>query len=144
MSSTAPAMATVPAATSTGRVVQVIGPVIDAAFDDGQVPDIYNALVIRQAATEGRPALNLTLEVQQHIGRNMVRAVAMSSTDGVVRGMEVVDSGGPITVPVGVAALGRILNVTGAPVDERGDIPDTAERWPIHRPAPLFVDLEAK
>src|SRR5688500_13933965 len=118
MSATAPARATVTAAGmsgTVGSVVQVIGPVIDAAFPSGQVPDIYNAIVISQAAKDGRPALNLTLEVQQHIGRNMVRAVAMSSTDGVVRGMEVVDTGGPITVPVGAAALGRILNVTGAP-----------------------------
>src|SRR5690606_18322269 len=92
----------------------------------------------------GRPALDLTLEVQQHIGRNMVRAVAMSSTDGVIRGMEVKDSGGPISVPVGKAALGRILNVTGTPVDERGTIDDSVERWPIHRPAPKFVDLEPK
>jgi F-type H+-transporting ATPase subunit beta len=82
--------------------------------------------------------------VQQHIGRNQVRAVAMSPTDGVVRGMEVVDTGSAITVPVGVNALGRILNVLGEPVDERGDIPADALRWPIHRPAPKFVDLEGK
>ncbi|MDR0787417.1 MAG: F0F1 ATP synthase subunit beta, partial [Gemmatimonadota bacterium] len=143
MSATAPERASVPAV-NMGKVVQVIGPVLDIEFTDGQIPDIYNAVRVRQPATEGRQALDLTLEVQQHIGRNMVRAVAMSSTDGVVRGMEVEDLGGPISVPVGKAALGRILNVTGTPVDERGEIPATTERWPIHRSAPAFVDLEPK
>ncbi len=145
MAATAPERATVRrGGTSVGRVVQVIGPVIDAEFGEAQIPDIYNALRIRQPAQDGRPAIELTLEVQQHIGRNMVRAVAMSSTDGVVRGMEVEDTGDSISVPVGVPALGRILNVLGEPVDERGAIPATAERWPIHRPAPAFVDLEPK
>jgi F-type H+/Na+-transporting ATPase subunit beta len=144
MAATAPERATVATGRNVGRVVQVIGPVIDAAFDEGHIPDIYNALRIRQPAQDGRPALSVTLEVQQHIGRNMVRAVAMSSTDGVVRGMEVEDTGSSITVPVGAAALGRILDVTGEPVDERGDIPLTSERWPIHRAAPAFVDLEPK
>jgi F-type H+/Na+-transporting ATPase subunit beta len=128
----------------SGRVVQVIGPVIDAEFGEGEIPHIYNALRIRRPAEDGREAIDLTLEVQQHIGRNQVRAVAMSSTDGVVRGMDVEDAGSPITVPIGTAALGRILNVTGDPVDERGDIPADAERWPIHRPAPAFVNLEPK
>src|SRR5215207_2864920 len=100
MASIAPERATVSTGHQVGRVIQVIGPVIDAAFEDGHLPDIYNALVVRQAAGEGRHELNLTLEVQQHIGRNMVRAVAMSSTDGVVRDMEVIDTGSPITVPV--------------------------------------------
>jgi len=144
MAATAPDRATVPTTRNVGRIVQVIGPVIDVEFDEGRVPEIYNALWIEREAQDGLAALDLTLEVQQHIGRNTVRAVAMSSTDGVVRGMDVLDLGGPISVPVGKAALGRILNVTGAPVDERGEIPATAERWPIHRPAPLFVDLEAK
>jgi F-type H+-transporting ATPase subunit beta len=143
MSAIAPERASVSIG-STGRVVQVIGPVLDIEFRDGKIPDIYNAVRIEQPATQGRPALDLTLEVQQHIGRNMVRAVAMSSTDGVVRGMDVQDTGGPITVPIGAAALGRILNVTGSPVDERGAIPADVERWPIHRPAPRFVDLEPK
>jgi F-type H+-transporting ATPase subunit beta len=89
-------------------------------------------------------AVRLVAEVQQHIGRNQVRAVAMSSTDGVVRGMEAVDTGGPITVPVGKPALGRILNVLGEPVDEGPPIPATTERWPIHRETPKFVDLEPK
>src|SRR5688572_28276953 len=126
-----------------GKIVQIIGPVLDVEFDAGHLPELYNALKITGTSDTGDP-INVVVEVQQHIGRNQVRAVAMSSTDGVVRGMEVVDTGGPITVPVGAAALGRILNVTGAPVDERGEIPASAERWPIHRPAPKFVDLEAK
>ena len=88
--------------------------------------------------------VRLVAEVQQHIGRNQVRAVAMSSTDGVVRGMEVLDTGGPISVPVGKPALGRILNVLGEPVDDGAPIPADAERWPIHREAPKFVDLEPK
>jgi F-type H+/Na+-transporting ATPase subunit beta len=144
MSATAPETATVATGSNVGRVVQVIGPVIDAEFGEGQIPDIYNALRVQRPAEDGREALDLTLEVQQHIGRNMVRAVAMSSTDGVVRGMDVVDTGSSITVPVGRAALGRILNVTGDPVDQAGDIPASTERWPIHRAAPAFVDLEPK
>ncbi|HTH64051.1 MAG TPA: F0F1 ATP synthase subunit beta [Gemmatimonadales bacterium] len=127
-----------------GKVIQVIGPVLDVEFEPGHLPELYNALVVEQPGGNGVPPLKLVAEVQQHIGRNQVRAVAMSSTDGVVRGMEVVDSGGPITVPVGKAALGRILNVLGDPVDEGAPIPASAERWPIHRETPKFVDLEPK
>jgi F-type H+/Na+-transporting ATPase subunit beta len=127
-----------------GRVIQVIGPVLDVEFEPEHLPELYNALVVEQPGGNGVPPLKLVAEVQQHIGRNQVRAVAMSSTDGVVRGMEVVDSGGPITVPVGKAALGRILNVLGDPVDEGAPIPASAERWPIHRETPKFVDLEPK
>jgi F-type H+/Na+-transporting ATPase subunit beta len=142
MAATAPERATVPAGQkNVGRVVQVIGPVIDAEFE-GQLPEIYNALVIDQPAADGRPAIRVTLEVQQHIGRSQVRAVSMEATDGVVRGMEIVDTGDSIRVPVGAAALGRILNVLGDPVDERGEIPASAERWSIHREAPAFVNLE--
>jgi len=130
-------------AQNVGKVVQVIGPVLDVEFEPERLPELYNAVVIDHAGN-GAPAIRLTAEVQQHIGRNQVRAVAMSSTDGVVRGMEVVDSGQPITVPVGEAALGRILNVLGEPVDEGEPIPSTAERWPIHRETPKFVDLEPK
>jgi len=130
-------------ARNVGRVVQVIGPVLDVEFEPEHLPELYNAVVIDHAGN-GAPAIRLTAEVQQHIGRNQVRAVAMSSTDGVVRGMEVVDTGTPITVPVGEAALGRILNVLGEPVDEGEPIPPTAERWPIHRETPKFVDLEPK
>ena len=126
------------AATNVGRVVQVIGPVLDVEFEPQKLPELYNALVIEQ------PGVRLVAEVQQHIGRNQIRAVAMSSTDGVVRGMPALDSGGPITVPVGKAALGRILNVLGEPVDEGPPIPADVERWPIHRETPKFVDLEPK
>src|SRR6266545_112923 len=122
---------------NVGKVVQVIGPVIDAEFEPEHLPELYNALRIDHPGNGGA-ALHLVAEVQQHIGRNQVRAVAMSSTDGVVRGMPVVDTGQPITVPVGGAALGRILNVLGEPV------PPDAERWPIHRETPKFVDLEPK
>jgi len=130
-------------APNVGRVVQVIGPVLDIEFEPERLPEIYNAVVIDHRGN-GAPPIRLTAEVQQHIGRNQVRAVAMTSTDGVVRGMEVVDTGKPITVPVGQAALGRILNVLGEPVDEGDPIPPDAERWPIHRETPKFVDLEPK
>ena len=126
-----------------GKVVQVIGPVLDVEFAPERLPELYNAVLIDHAGN-GAPAIRLVAEVQQHIGRNQVRAVAMSSTDGVVRGMDVVDTGQPITVPVGKAALGRILNVLGEPVDEGDPIPASAERWPIHRETPKFVDLEPK
>jgi F-type H+-transporting ATPase subunit beta len=132
------------AARRVGKVIQVIGPVLDVEFEPEHLPELYNALVVERPGENGLPPLKLVAEVQQHIGRNQVRAVAMSSTDGVVRGMEVVDSGGPITVPVGKAALGRILNVLGDPVDEGAPIPASAERWPIHRETPKFVDLEPK
>jgi F-type H+/Na+-transporting ATPase subunit beta len=132
------------AAQRVGKVIQVIGPVLDVEFEPQHLPELYNALVVDQPGGNGVPPLKLVAEVQQHIGRNQVRAVAMSSTDGVVRGMEVTDSGGPITVPVGKAALGRILNVLGDPVDEGAPIPASAERWPIHRETPKFVDLEPK
>ncbi|MBT8404654.1 MAG: F0F1 ATP synthase subunit beta, partial [Gemmatimonadetes bacterium] len=130
-------------ADNIGKVVQVIGPVLDVEFEPEHLPDIYNALVI-QGTSEGGAEINLTAEVQQHIGRGQVRAVSMSSTDGVSRGMDAVNSGRAIAVPVGEAALGRILNVLGDPVDEAGDIPASVERWPIHRQPPLFSDLEPK
>ena len=126
-----------------GRVVQVIGPVLDVAFESDHLPEIYNAIEI-DAVTESGLPIRVVSEVQQHIGRNQVRAVAMSSTDGVVRGMEAVDTGMSITVPVGEQALGRILNVLGEPVDNGPAIPASVERWPIHRESPKFVDLEPK
>ena len=126
-----------------GKIVQVIGPVIDVEFDPEALPELLTALEIRDAGN-GRPPLRVVAEVQQHIGRNQVRAVAMSSTDGLVRGMDVLDTGGPITVPVGEAALGRVLNVIGEPVDEGKPIPDSVERWPIHRAPPEFTELEPK
>jgi F-type H+-transporting ATPase subunit beta len=126
-----------------GKVVQVIGPVLDVEFESEHLPELYNALRIREKTDAGTD-IDVVVEVQQHIGRNQVRAVAMSSTDAVVRGMRVEDTGGPITVPVGEAALGRILNVLGNPVDNGPAIPDSVERWPIHRPSPEFADLEPK
>src|SRR3954469_16991734 len=123
---------------NVGKVVQVIGPVLDVEFEPEHLPELYNAITV--AVDGGR----LVAEVEQHIGRNQVRAVAMSTTDGVVRGMDAVDTGAPITVPVGKPALGRILNVIGEPVDEGPPIPKDAERWPIHRGSPKLVDLEPK
>ena len=136
-------MATATAIHNIGKVVQVIGPVLDVEFEAEHLPELYNALEIT-AKTEDGGNIRVVAEVQQHIGRNQVRAVAMSTTDSVVRGMEVVDSGGPITVPVGAPALGRILNVLGDPVDNGADIPKDAKRWPIHRKRPDFVNLEPK
>jgi F-type H+-transporting ATPase subunit beta len=127
---------------NVGHIVQVIGAVIDVEFPPEQLPEINNAVIVRDKT--GSVPIDLTLEVQQHIGQNQVRCVAMSSTDGLVRGMEAVDLGGPITVPVGNAALGRILNVLGEPVDGGPAIPASTERWPIHRHVPDFVDLEPK
>src|SRR5207244_5666844 len=116
---------------NVGKVVQVIGPVLDIEFEPEHLPEIYNAVVIDHRGN-GAPPIRLTAEVQQHIGRNQVRAVAMTSTDGVVRGMEVLDTGKPITVPVGQAALGRILNVLGERVAEGAPIPPHRAPRPVH------------
>ncbi len=112
-------------APAVGRVVQVIGPVMDVEFEAEHLPEIYNALHVKLPPSEktGGVGLDIIAEVQQHIGRNQVRAVAMSSTDGLERGVDVVDTGAPISVPVGAAALGRILNVLGQPVDNGPPIP---------------------
>ena len=136
-------MATTAAPTTVGKIVQVIGPVIDVEFETDMLPELYNALTI-DGVTPGGQTIHVTVEVQQHIGRNQVRAVAMSSTDGITRGMEVVDTGSAITVPVGAPALGRILNVLGEPIDNGADIPKDALRWPIHRKRPDFTALEPK
>lgn len=125
---------------NVGRIVQVIGPVLDVEFEAEQLPEIYNALEIMT----GGDRRKVVVEVQQHIGRNQVRAVAMSSSDGLQRGLDVLDTGGPISVPVGEHALGRILNVLGDPVDNGPPIPANAPRLPIHRARPDFVDLEPK
>src|SRR5688500_14186778 len=127
---------------NVGRVVQVIGPVLDVEFEPEHLPEIYNALVLEDST--GAVPVRLTAEVQQHIGQNQVRAVAMSSTDGGTRGMQVTDTGTPITAPVGDVALGRILNVLGEPVDGGAPLPADTERWPIHRETPKFTDLEPK
>ena len=128
---------------NVGKIVQVIGPVVDVEFEPEDLPELYTALEIKDEGN-GRPAVRVIAEVQQHIGRNQVRAVAMSGTEGLVRGMAAADTGGPITVPVGEVPLGRILNVIGEPVDEGKPIPEDVERWPIHREPPDFVDLEPK
>jgi F-type H+/Na+-transporting ATPase subunit beta len=122
-----------------GRVVQVIGPVLDVEFEsDAGLPEIYTALTID--AGEGENKVSLVAEVQQHIGRDQVRAVAMSSTDGIVRGTRVLNTGGPITVPVGEECLGRVFNLLGEPVDFRGPV-DVKQRRPIHAPSPKFQRL---
>ncbi len=125
-----------------GRITQIIGPVVDVEFTSGKMPQIYNALKIEGKNGAGQD-VSVTCEVQQLLGDNQVRAVSMSSTDGLVRGMEVVDTGAPISVPVGKPTLGRIFNVLGEPVDNRGPV-STEETFPIHRPAPKLTELETK
>jgi len=128
--------------TNIGYISQVIGPVVDVDFPNGKMPRIYNAIVIFGKNSAGQD-INITCEVQQLLGDHQVRAVAMSTTDGVVRGMEVKDTGSPISVPVGTCTLGRIFNVLGEPIDELGAV-DAKETLPIHRDAPLFTSLETK
>lgn len=123
---------------NTGRIVQVVGPVVDIEFPPKSMPAILNAIKIDGTTDDGKVNIHLTCEVMQHIGYNVVRAVAMSSTDGLVRGMEAVDTGAPISVPVGPGTLGRIFNVLGETVDHDDTKVDAADYWPIHRPAPTF------
>ncbi|NJL97723.1 MAG: F0F1 ATP synthase subunit beta [Synechococcaceae cyanobacterium SM2_3_2] len=132
-------MVTTTAAANVGYIRQVIGPVIDAEFPSGKLPEIYNALKV-ESTTESGLKLKITFEVQQLLGDNKVRAVAMSTTDGLVRGMEVLDTGAAITVPVGQPTLGRIFNVLGDPVDQGIDVV-SQDYSSIHRDAPAFVDL---
>src|SRR5262245_2384808 len=124
---------------NVGRVEQVTGVVVDAVFPD-ELPEIYSAVKIEMAGDDDREATELVCEVQQHLGDDRVRAVAMDATDGLQRGYKVTDTGGPITVPVGEGTLGRIFNLLGEPIDE-GPPVQTEERWPIHRPAPEVEDL---
>ncbi|CAB4244658.1 F1 sector of membrane-bound ATP synthase, beta subunit [Methylacidimicrobium sp. AP8] len=126
---------------SKGKIVQIIGPVVDLEFPEESLPAIYNALRVR-FEREGKP-VELTLETQQHLGEGWVRALAMSSTDGLRRGIEAEDTGGPISVPVGPQVLGRVFNVLGDPVDERGPVPAT-KRYPIHRKAPELAAQNTK
>ncbi len=123
---------------NTGRIIQVVGPVIDVEFPPKSMPAILNALQVDGTTNDGKEKIHLTAEVMQHIGGSVVRAVAMSSTDGLVRGMEVVDTGAPIRVPVGPGVLGRIFNVLGETVDHDDTKVEAADYWPIHRPAPSF------
>src|SRR5207302_2784646 len=126
-----------------GRIVEIKGVVIDVVFP-GTLPEIYHAVRIDIPAQDDQEARPLIAEVQQHLGDDRVRAVAMDSTDGLARGLEVADTGGPITVPVGEATLGRIWNVIGEPVDEKDAPPGDVERWSIHRDPPKFTDLSPK
>ena len=124
-----------------GKIVQVIGAVVDVEFSDGNLPNILTALEINNPNNADAP--NLVCEVAQHLGDNIVRTIAMDATEGLVRGMEVVDTGNPIMVPVGKASVGRILNVIGRPVDELGPI-NAEKYYPIHRPAPEFTEQNTK
>ena len=130
-----------------GRITQIIGPVMDVVFSTGNMPNIYNSLVV-EGKNEAGQDLKITAEVQQLLGDNLVRAVAMSATDGLMRGMKVIDSGAPLSVPVGEVTLGRIFNVLGEPVDELGPVSSNPSKalktLPIHRLAPAFVDLDTK
>jgi len=129
--------------TEAGKVVQIIGPVVDVEFQPGHLPNIYNALKISQPGdpNTGQEAIELTMEVAQHLGENRIRAIAMSSTDGLVRGMPVENTGAPISVPVGRETLGRMVNVIGEPVDGCGPV-NTKKKWSIHREAPTLEDQE--
>src|SRR2546426_9513299 len=127
---------------SIGRITQVIGPAVDVEFPDGDLPAIYNALQITNPAIDDRP-WNLVVEVAQHLGEKTVRTIAMDSTEGLTRGQEVRDPGELINVPVGEATLGRIMNVVGEPVDERGPIA-ASRRYPIHRDTPAFTEQETE
>jgi F-type H+-transporting ATPase subunit beta len=128
--------------TNTGRIIEIKGVVIDAVFTE-QLPEIYTALHI-DVPEPGGGTRALIAEVQQHLGDDRVRAVAMDSTDGLARGSVCVDTGAPISVPVGAPTLGRLWNVIGEPIDEQGPTPDGVERWPIHRDPPSFRDLSPK
>ena len=118
---------------AVGRVIAITGPVVDIEFPPGRLPSIYNAVVLRQGD------ISVTCEVQQHLGNNWVRTVAMTATDGLARGIEAFDTGGPISVPVGPTTLGRVFNVLGEPIDGKGPV-EADERYPIHREAPSFED----
>ena len=135
-------MATTAEKTNVGKLTQVIGPVVDVEFTGGKMPQIYSALKV-EGKNEAGQDVSVTCEVQQLLGDNQVRAVAMSTTDGLVRGMDVIDLGAPISVPVGTATLGRIFNVLGETVDNQGPV-GTEERFPIHRDAPKLTELETK
>jgi F-type H+-transporting ATPase subunit beta len=130
---------------SDGKIVQVIGPVVDVEFEPGRLPAIYNALLVQGVEMKDIFAYSskLTLEVAQHLGESQVRAIAMASTDGLTRGMTVTDTGAPISIPVGKETLGRILNIVGEPVD-KGPAIHTKKTYPIHRPAPAFEEQSTK
>ena len=122
-------------AKQTGTVIQVVGPVLDIRFADGCLPELLNAIEVPNGDQ------TIVAEVAQHIGDNVVRCIAMSSTDGLQRGIEAIDTGAAISVPVGDECLGRVFNLLGQPIDEKEDVA-TQERWPIHRPAPSYEDQQ--
>lgn len=122
---------------NVGKVIQVIGPVVDVKFESGNLPEIYNAINLQNSVT----GINVVCEVEQHLGENAVRAVAMTSTEGMVRGMDAVDTGKQILAPVGKNSLGRIMNVVGVPVDQKGEV-KADDYWPIHRLAPKLEDQD--
>ena len=121
---------------NTGTVIQVVGPVLDIRFPEGQLPELLSAIEVPNGEN------TIVAEVAQHIGDNVVRCIAMSSTDGLCRGVQATDTGAPISVPVGEACLGRVFNLLGQPIDEEGAV-ETEEKWPIHRPAPAYEDQES-
>src|SRR5438093_9612382 len=139
----------VPMATATatdhhvGKIVQVIGSTFDAEFEEGHLPEIYNALKVDSDDDAKGVRIRLTGEVQQHLGGNRVRCVALGSTDGLVRGMQTVDTGKPVQVPVGKETLGRVFNLLGDPIDGLGPV-NAAEFRPIHAEPPAFADLSSK
>jgi F-type H+-transporting ATPase subunit beta len=124
---------------SFGKIVQVVGPSVDIQFEPENLPSILNAIEIEREV-EGKKS-TLTLEVAQHVGDNIVRCIALASTEGLVRGMKSKDMGAPISVPVGEQTLGRIFNLLGSPIDEQGDVKDKNKKYPIHRPAPKYEEL---
>src|SRR5947209_6592364 len=124
---------------NTGKVIQISGPAVDIQFGEASIPPIYQALKITSEGFTGPEPISIIVEVQQHLGEGRVRCVAMEPTEGMVRGMTALDLGGPISVPVGKATLGRVINVIGEPVDKLGPV-NATERWPIHRPAPSFEE----
>ena len=129
-------------ASSDGRIVQVIGPVVDIDSEDGHIPKIYNAIKIPRTSLEGNEE-ELIVEVQQHLGENRVRTIAMDTTDGLVRGMKAIDTGEPISIPVGPGTLGRLISVLGEGIDGLGEIKSDV-RYNIHRHAPKFENLITK
>ena len=124
-------------AKNIGTVIQVVGPVLDIRFQDGCLPDLLSAIEVQNGDSK------IVAEVAQHIGDNVVRCIAMNSTDGLQRGVEAVDTGASISVPVSEECLGRVFNLLGETIDEQGQVPESVERWPIHRPAPSYEDQEA-
>jgi F-type H+-transporting ATPase subunit beta len=127
---------------STGTIIQIIGPVMYFSFPPGKLPSIYNSLIIETKDEAGKKT-KLVCEVQQLLGDNLVRAISMNATDGLQRGVKVVDTGAPLSVPVGSTTLGRIFNVVGEPVDLMGSV-DYSKTLPIHRKAPSFIDLDTQ